>query len=342
MTLRDLPVPDHYRPETVGQVWRVPYQELATAARQWAQRHGLAPAAADGRRLGLLLVDVQNTFCIPGFELFVGGRSGQGAVQDNRRLCEFLYRNLGSITHICATLDTHRAAQIFHSQFLVDGTGEPPPPYSQVSVEAVEEGRWRFNPALAPALGLDPEAGQRHLLHYVRRLRAGGQYELTVWPYHAMLGGVGHALVAAVEEAVFFHGLARHTQPRLELKGSHPLTESYSGLRPEVSEGADGQPVGQANAAFLDHLLSFDALVVAGQAKSHCVAWTVQDLLDAIQARQPSLARRVYLLEDCVSPVVVPGVIDYTDAAAAAYERFAAAGMHLVSSTEPLSAWPVP
>lgn len=42
----------------------------------------------------LLLIDVQNTFCIPSFELFVGGQSGTGAVEDNRRLCEFIYRNL--------------------------------------------------------------------------------------------------------------------------------------------------------------------------------------------------------------------------------------------------------
>ena len=40
----------------------------------------------------LLLVDVQNTFCIPGYELFVGGQSGNGAVEDNMRLCQFIYR----------------------------------------------------------------------------------------------------------------------------------------------------------------------------------------------------------------------------------------------------------
>ena len=38
--------------------------------------------------------DVQNTFCLPDFELFVSGRSGTGAVDDNRRLCEFIYRHI--------------------------------------------------------------------------------------------------------------------------------------------------------------------------------------------------------------------------------------------------------
>ena len=78
---------------------------------------------------------------------------------------------------------------------------------------------------------------------------------------------------------------------------------------------------------------------MAGQAKSHCVAWTIDDLLRDDDARE-RLAPRTYLLEDCTSPVVVPGVVDYTDDADAAYERYAAAGMHVVRSTDPIETWP--
>ena len=53
------------------------------------------------------------------------------------------------------------------------------------------------------------------------------------------------------------------------------------------------------------------------------------------------LAERTYLLEDCTSPVVVPGVVDYTDEADAAFERYAAAGMHVVQSTTPIEQWPI-
>jgi nicotinamidase-related amidase len=70
------------------------------------------------------------------------------------------------------------------------------------------------------------------------------------------------------------------------------------------------------------------------------VAWTVQDLLDSIRERDASLAQKVYLLEDCTSPVVVPGVIDYSDQADAAFRKFAEAGMHLVHSTEAIARWP--
>jgi nicotinamidase-related amidase len=154
-----------------------------------------------------------------------------------------------------------------------------------------------------------------------------------------MLGGIGHALVSAVEEAVFFHCIARESQTQFEMKGNNPLTENYSVLRPEVLDDADGKAIAQKNSRLIQQLLEYDAVVVAGQAKSHCVAWTVDDLLTEIQQVDPSLAKKVYLLEDCTSAVVVPNVVDYTQQADAAFERFADAGMHVVKSTQVFGDW---
>ena len=113
-----LPIPTFFNPQTVGEVWRVPYQQRAIEARDWANQYHITPASQDQKQICLLLIDVQNTFCIPEFELFVGGKTGRGAVEDNVRLCEFIYRHLHLITEICPTLDTHLAMQIFHSIFL--------------------------------------------------------------------------------------------------------------------------------------------------------------------------------------------------------------------------------
>jgi nicotinamidase-related amidase len=335
-----LPVPPGVGLERVGEVWRVPYEERAQQAEAWAVEHGLATAHEDPFRVCVVLVDVQNTFCLPDFQLFVGGRTGTGAVDDNRRLCEFLYRNLDAVTQVVPTMDTHQAVQIFHAVYLVDGEGRHPQPYTLVSVDDVEHGRWRVGAAAAAAAGIDPEYAQRHLLHYVRSLQRGGKYSLTIWPYHALLGGLGHALVSAVEEAVFFHALARRSQPDFQIKGSNPLTEHYSVLGPEVRDGPEGETIAGRNDALVERLLDFDAVVIAGQAKSHCVAWTIADLLEAGPARAAELAPRVYLLEDCTSPVVVPGVVDYTESADAAFERFADAGMHVVRSTDQIERWP--
>jgi nicotinamidase-related amidase len=338
--MRELPVPAHFIPERAGEVWRVPYEERAREAPVWAGEHGIGRAAEDSFRVCLLAVDVQNTFCIPDFELFVAGRSGTGAVDDSRRLCEFIYRNLGTITQILPSLDTHHAMQVFHAIWLVDEDGNHPAPYALVSAEEAESGRWRVNEAVAEAFGIGAEYATRHLLHYTRQLAAGGKYNLTVWPYHALLGGIGHALVSSVEEAVFFHGVARFSRPEFQVKGDNPLTEHYSMLGPEVTGGPDGDTLGGLNTELIDKLLTFDAVVVAGQAKSHCLAWTIDDLLEEDDERERSLAERTYLLEDCTSPVVVPDAVDYTDEADAAFERYAAAGMHVVRSTQPIESWP--
>jgi nicotinamidase-related amidase len=338
--MAELPLPAHFEAERVGDVWRVPYEDRARQASAWAKEHGLRRSAEDSFRLCLLVVDVQNTFCVPGFELFVAGRSGTAAVDDSRRLCEFVYRNLGAITRVVPSLDTHTAMQVFHAIWLVDEQGNHPAPYTLVSAEDISSGRFRANPAVAEALGLDAGYAARHIAHYTRALAESGKYDLTVWPYHAMLGGIGHALVSAVEEAIFFHGVARYSQPEFQVKGDKPLTEHYSMLGPEVTEGPDGERLGEKNAALIEKLLAFDAVAVAGQAKSHCLAWTIDDLLEDEDVRRSGLAERTYLLEDCTSPIVVPGVVDYTDEADAAFARYASAGMHIVRSTDPIERWP--
>jgi nicotinamidase-related amidase len=142
-----------------------------------------------------------------------------------------------------------------------------------------------------------------------------------------------------VEEAVFFHSIARVGSPDFQIKGSNPFTENYSVLSPEVLDDAEENRIAEKNKALIEKLLKFDAVIVAGQAKSHCVAWTIDDLLGEM-GDSGRLAEKVYLMEDCTSPVVIPGVVDYTDQADAAFKRFSEAGMHIVRSTDPIENWP--
>ncbi|UCD41734.1 MAG: isochorismatase, partial [Chloroflexota bacterium] len=204
----------------------------------------------------------------------------------------------------------------------------------------IENGRWRFNEIIAEDLGIEAAYGQSQLEHYTAQLAKKEKFELTIWPYHAMLGGIGHALVSAVEEADFFHTIARSSRPDYEIKGTNPLTEHYSAIGPEVLTGPDGEQLGEKSNKMFKKVQKYDVVIFAGQAKSHCVAWTISDLLEQIQENDPGLVEKVYLLEDCCSPVVVPGVIDYTDQANADFARFAQAGMHIVRSTDPITSWP--
>src|SRR6478609_6267073 len=125
-TTTSLPLPRFYDPRRAAD-WghRPDAAALAAAAADWRKQHALRPAAADERRVHLLLIDVQKDFCHPEGTLYVAGRSGTGAIDDSRRIAELIYRNLGTITDITTTLDTHLAYQIFFASFWLDKDERP-------------------------------------------------------------------------------------------------------------------------------------------------------------------------------------------------------------------------
>ena len=351
--LRELPIPNFYRTVNALDWGYAPNQHtLFLAARAWRKEHNLRPAAADRRRVHLLLVDVQKDFCFPRGTLYVGGRSGTGAMDDSDRLARFIYRNLENLSEITCTLDTHFPFQIFSPSFWLDANGEPPAPHREITTEDIRAGRVRPNPDVAAWVepGVDPQAGEgwlrRQVEFYCAQLEKAGKYKLYLWPPHCLLGSDGHPLVGVIHEARLFHAWSRGTRGGIESKGDHPLTENYSVLSPEVLFTWDGRQIAKRNAHFIETLLTADAVILAGQAASHCVKSTLDDLLDEIATRDPKLARKVYVLRDCMSAVAVPDpehpgnfVFDFTPQAEEALERWAAAGMRVVRSTEPIAEW---
>jgi nicotinamidase-related amidase len=345
--MKTLPLLPVYDPKNAADWGYVPDQQaLADNAPEWARAHGIAPSASDSFRVHLLLIDVQKDFCHPDGTLYVAGRSGTGAVDDSRRIAEFIYRNLGVLTEVTATMDTHFAYQIFFPSFWVDRSGGPLQAHRVITADEVASGEVRPNPAVAGWLvngnysWLTKQVG-----YYCRELEKAGKYQLYLWPPHCLLGSAGHALTGVIHEARMFHSYVRGSQSWVEVKGGNPLTENYSVLRPEVLSRFDGAPLAQRNTGFLETLLAADAVIIAGQAASHCVKSSIDDLLGEIVAQDPALARKVYVMTDCMSAVTVPDgsggfAADFTGDAEAAQQRFADAGMNLVRSTDPIDSWP--
>lgn len=336
-------IPSFYISKKVKEIYPVPYRLREMQAILWREKYNLQPASEDKKRICLLLIDNQNTFCLPGFELFVGGITGRGAIDDSDRLCRFIYHNMDVITEIIPTLDTHYAIQIFHSIFWINDAGKMPAPYTIISADDVRKGVWKVNPAIANILddeckGVDI---QEYALHYVETLEADGKYMLIIWPYHGMLGSIGQAQVSAIHEALFFHSIARNSRIGYEIKGQNMLTEKYSVLKHEVNTLPDGRIFTKKNLALIKKLLGYDMVIIAGEAKSHCVASTIRDLSDEIKMiNNPALAKKIYLLTDCTSSVYMPGGIDFPTMADQMYLEFEKEGMHLVESTDEIKSWP--
>jgi nicotinamidase-related amidase len=319
-----LPLPTFYNPAQVSTAYIERAGMVADEAATYAQQHGIKPAAQDKYRIAAFGIDCQIGFCTPGASLFV-----PGAVEDTQRTIEWLYRHLDRITGIHFSMDTHRLFQIFHPAWWVDAQGNHPAPLTPITSEDVRTGKWQ-------AIAHPKEAYE-----YCVKLEKGGKYVLTVWPYHTLLGGVSHALVPSLMEAAIFHSIARVNQTHFETKGTHAMTENYSVLSPEVKE-LGGQVVGAFNAPFFKLLMDYDRIYVFGQAKSHCVMSTLQDIKDTVMATDPGLADKIYILEDAMSPVPAPPIhplpptLNFPVIADQAIEEFRRAGFHVVKTSDPI------
>jgi nicotinamidase-related amidase len=328
----DLPRPAFYDRAAVGSLYLERAARVAEEARAHATAHGVSAADQDSERIAAFGIDAQVAFCTPGASLFV-----PGAVEDTVRTIEWLYRNLGRITTLVLSLDTHSVHQIFHPAAWMDGEGRPPAPFTVITTDDVRARRWR--PALRPEGFAD--FGEASALEYCEQLEKTGRYVLTIWPYHALLGGASHALVPALMEAAIFHAVARRTETRFEIKGRSAVTESYSVLAPEVRR-LGGRTVGTFNSGLFDLLLAHDRVYVFGQAKSHCVRATLLDIEEECRRRDPSLLKRIHILEDAMSPVPAPPLdplppaLDFPRVAAEALRAFRVAGMRVVLTTDPL------
>lgn len=298
--------------------------DAATARRKDEK---IYPSAEDAVRIAAFGIDCQIAFCTPGASLFV-----TGADVDTKNTVEWIYKNITKITSLYFSLDTHNAYQIFHPAFWQDISGNHPAPFTVISAEDVKYKKYR-------PVQLEYQAFAEE---YTQQLAQQGRYVLTVWPYHALQGGLSHALVPSLMEAALYHSFLRQSPIHFENKGEHPLTENYSVLSPEVT-AIQGIEVGAFRHSLLDALLTHERIYVFGQAKSHCVLSTLRDIKDEITRRAPdtTTARtwlgKIYILQDAMSPVAAPALdplpdfLNFPALAEAGIQELAAAGMQLAS-----------
>ena len=283
----------------------------------------------------LLLVDVQKDFH-PGGSLAI-----PTADRDAERIADLIRAHSGEIDRIVATLDTHQKLHIAHPAvwWSADGTKHPDP-FTIITAEDVRAGIWKpRDDWQIPAGSLDPavfagdnictvqdESGNldltKYCLEYATRLEAAGRFQICIWPEHCLIGSAGHGLVDTVRQAVNEWSEKTGRSVEWVWKGQNLLTEMYSALAADVPVTTDTA----FNHSLQASLEQSDRLLVCGQAMSHCVNYTLRDIVGKWPEKRVS---DIVLLQDCAS--AVPG---FEPAAAIFINDMEAAGVQIKASTD--------
>lgn len=303
--------PEFYDPDRVGTLFYPDISQVAAAAK----KADIAPAITDQKLVHLLIIDMQIDFCHEAGSLYV-----PGAEEDLQRLIAFIFKYAPTISKITCTLDSHIPFQIFHPSWWADEAGEPPEPLTIITADDIKEGKWQ------------PTTMREYSVNYVRQLEEQAKKQLTVWPYHVLIGSMGNALDPALWTAVIWHALARRVQPTWLPKGMVPQTEHYSAVQPEIP--IKNHPDGGKSQAFLDSLAKADVVLVAGEAESHCVLETLADIVTEFQDDHRQL-EKFFVLQDCMSSVAHPD-IDFQALAQEQFEPMKEAGIHFIDSQNPV------
>jgi nicotinamidase/pyrazinamidase len=226
-------------------------------------------------RTVLIIIDGQNCFMyLPGSPLPV-----RGSIEDMLRLVYFIGLFRDQIDHVIASLDTHTADHISHPERWVDVDGNHPAPYTAITYEDCLTGVWRAaNPV-----------DQDWQLEYVRQLKRTHY----IWPVHGQKPEWEWQLFPALERE-----LSQHPSVQYVEKGMHRDVEQFGIFGAEVPfPDAPGTDINHALIAQID---SFDRIIFAGEAASHCVMDSVNQFLKYMPSQDPT---KVVLLQDCMSPV---------------------------------------
>lgn len=210
--------------------------------------------------------------------------------QDAERIKQLLSENAKEISSVFVTLDSHQRMHIAHGVFWQDAAGKHPDPFTLISVADVESGKWR-------AVN---EADQEPARAYVKELERDGRFKLCIWPEHCIIGTAGHNITAPVNEGLDQWIGSTHGTVDWVHKGQNVHTEMYSALKAEVAIESD--PSTSLNRGLVERLSRFERILVCGQAKSHCVNFTVRDLVDNLAWPKEQM-NRIWLLEDAMSSV---------------------------------------
>lgn len=270
-----------------------------------AKNEKLTPAIKNAERTLVIGIDIQKDF------MENGALGVPGSHKDIERGTKWIYNNIDKISQISVSIDTHNPFQIFHPCWWIDENGNNPKPYTQITSDDINNGKWRavINPSSS--------------IEYVKHLETDGKKTLVIWPYHCLEGTEGHSLENQFANMIYFHSVAKKTMLQKIVKGQDPLSEMYGIIRPEYSKN------NLINVTFLNKIEKFDKIIIFGEAFSHCVLESVRQILEYYENNM-NITKKIYILQDCMSSI--PG---YEKTTEDTFEMFKNKyNINLVKSTE--------
>jgi nicotinamidase-related amidase len=236
------------------------------------------------KKTHLLLIDPQRDFCYAGKSVPIGQEDDlyykenpdhkggslfvPGSPEDMDNVGSMIQRMKEKLSRLHITLDSHHEFDVGHSIFWKNSKGENPPSFTIINSQDIKDGNWLpYYPSLT-----------KRMINYTEALEAGGRYPLCIWPTHCVIGTTGATIVQAITDAVKSWVTVTHKTVNFVAKGSNPLTEHYSGVKAEVVDPND--PSTGINIPLIQTLEEADQILLAGEAKSHCLANTARDIAD--------------------------------------------------------------
>jgi len=229
----------------------------------------------------LFIIDPQNDFCNPQGSLYV-----PDAEEDIRRIVELIDTHGDMIDEVILTADDHLPNDIAHPDFWTNNNGKHPEPFTPISLEDIRSGLFTTT---APE---DLDIATK----YIEQLEADLKTH-TIWPQHCIAGTWGANIDEGLLDKLieWTQGTSKHYQ--IVRKGWYPYTEHFGAFEAEVS-----YPMVEStlfNTPLARELNRFSQILIAGEAKSHCVNNTVRQMVE----KAPELVQKLAILIDAMSPV---------------------------------------
>jgi len=225
----------------------------------------------------LLIIDPQNDFCMPGASLFV-----KGADNDMHKLSNFIVNNAEDIKEIHISLDMHLYDDIAHPMYWVNENGKNPEPFTNITFTDLKNKVWTTS----------KKEDFENARNYILNLEASKKFSHTIWPYHCLAGTYGSNIFPPLYTALKKWMEVTKKSFTTHIKGMDRNSEQFG-----IFQAEDGSKFN--NELRYEIFQGATKVLVSGQAKSHCVATSLKQILE----NAPKELEKTILLTDTTSNV---------------------------------------